>query len=62
MAQETRNWRDLCWAIINEQNPEKVAELVQRLLVVLEDRKSKDWYSEEKNAIWWLSANRDSGH
>jgi hypothetical protein len=61
MAQETRNWRELCWAIVNEQDSEKLAELAQRLLAVLEERESEGPLSATNNAISWPNVNRFSG-
>jgi hypothetical protein len=51
MARETRNWRELCWAIINEQDSEKFTELVHRLLVALEERKFEKPYSASDNTM-----------
>jgi len=40
MTLEESNWRELCRAIANEQDSEKLANLVQKLIAVLDERKS----------------------
>lgn len=42
MAREEKNWRELCLAIASEQDSEKLADLGQRLLALLENSKPED--------------------
>jgi hypothetical protein len=40
MTQERRDWRELCEAIVEEQDPEKLFELTQQLITALDELKS----------------------
>jgi hypothetical protein len=37
MSQEKRDWRELCRAIVNEQDSDRLAELAKRLLTALDE-------------------------
>jgi hypothetical protein len=37
MSQEKRDWRELCRAIVNEQDSDKLADLARHLLDVLDE-------------------------
>jgi hypothetical protein len=40
MAEERRDWRELCAAVANEQDPVKLLALMEELLAALDDRES----------------------
>lgn len=41
MTKERRDWRELCAAIVNEPDPEKMFELAEELLAALEERQAR---------------------
>ena len=57
MTQEKKAWRELCWAIVNEQDSENLPDLAQRPLAVLDQRKSEDSFSTTNNALAWPKNN-----
>ena len=36
MTEERREWREICVAVVNEQDPVRLLELLEELLVALE--------------------------
>lgn len=41
MTKERRDWRELCAAVVNEQDPVKLLELMEELLDALGERKTE---------------------
>jgi hypothetical protein len=37
MTQEIRDWRELCEAVVNERDPERLRELAEQLLATLDE-------------------------
>jgi hypothetical protein len=40
MAEEMRDWRELCAAIVKEKDRVKFLELIEKLLAVLDERRN----------------------
>jgi hypothetical protein len=40
MAEEMRDWRELCAAIVKEKDRVKLLELMEKLLAVLDERRN----------------------
>ena len=38
MTQEIRDWRELCEAVVNERDPERLSELAEQLIATLDER------------------------
>jgi hypothetical protein len=41
MTEERRDWRELCAAVANEQDPVRLLELMEELVATLEERKTR---------------------
>jgi hypothetical protein len=39
MAQQDANWREICEAMVNESDPQKMSELAQQLVIALDEQK-----------------------
>lgn len=39
MAQQDANWREICEAMVNESDPQKLSELAQQLVIALDEEK-----------------------
>lgn len=40
MTEERREWREICVAVVNEQDPVQLRELLEELLVALDEREA----------------------
>ena len=41
MTEERREWREICVAVVNEQDPVRLLELLEGLLVALDEREAR---------------------